>query len=195
MIAESGFSGLRNALRGPLLMPGHDEYDQARKIHNAMIDRHPAAIACCASAADVIAAVKFARTNDVQVSVRGAGHNVAGISLRDGALLIDLSNMKGIDIAAEQRTVRVDPGVTWAELNNALQPYELAATGGYVGTTGVSGLTLGGGLGWMVRKHGCALDNLLSADVVLADGRMINASETENPDLFWAIRGGGGISA
>jgi FAD/FMN-containing dehydrogenase len=157
-----------------------------------MIDRHPSIIARCAGVADVIAAVKFAREHEVATSVRGTGHNVAGISLCDGGIVIDLSGVKGIHASPAARTARVEPGVTWAELNHELQVFGLAATGGFVGTTGVGGLTLGGGLGWMVRKHGCALDNLLSADVVTADGEFVTASLTENPDLFWGLRGGGG---
>ena len=141
----------------------------------------------CAGVADVITAVKFARAHNVEVAVRSTGHNVAGISVCDDGMVIDLSVMKGIHIDPNARTVRVEPGVTWAELNHELQVFGLAATGGYVGTTGVAGLTLGGGLGWMVRKHGCALDNLLSADVVLADGQLLSASETANSDPFGAF--------
>lgn len=182
----------RASFRGPSFCPGEEGYDAARKIHNAMIDRHPAIIAQCAGVADVIAAVKFAREQGVASSVRGTGHNVAGISLCDDGIVIDLSAMKGIHVNPAARTARVEPGVTWAELNHELQAFGLAATGGFVGTTGVGGLTLGGGLGWMVRKHGCALDNLLSVDVVTADGRFLTAGLKENPDLFWGIRGGGG---
>ena len=182
----------RASLRGQLLLPDQPGYDEARKIHNAMIDRRPAMIVQCAGVADVITAVKFARSHDLVVSVRGAGHNVAGISLCDEGMVIDLSGMKGVHVNPAARTVRVEPGVTWAELSHELQAFGLAATGGYVGTTGVAGLTLGGGLGWMVRKHGLALDNLLSADVVTASGQLLTASSTEHPDLFWGIRGGGG---
>jgi len=161
MIPHPVVASLRASLAGEVLLPNDPSYDEVRKIHNAMIDRRPSLIVRCASTADVVVAVKFARANGIAVSVRGAGHNVAGISLADGAMLIDLSAMKGIRIDAENQSVRVEPGVTWAELNNALQPCGLAGTGGYVGTTGVAGLTLGGGLGWMVRKYGCALDNVL----------------------------------
>lgn len=192
MVPESAMSQFRTSLRGELLLPDQPGYEEARKIHNAMIDRHPAAIVRCAGVADVIAAVKFARSHDVTVSVRGTGHNAAGTSLCDDGLVIDLSTMKGIHINPNARTARAEAGVTWAELNHDLQAFGLAATGGYVGTTGVGGLTLGGGLGWMVRKHGCALDNLLSADVVTAEGELLRASSSENPDLFWGIRGGGG---
>ena len=192
MIAESALSELRKSLRGQLLFPGEQAYEEARKIHNAMIDRHPAVIVRCAGVADVMAAVKFARSQRIRTSVRGTGHNVAGISLCDDGLVIDLSAMKGIHVNPLARTARVEPGVTWGEMNHDLQAFGLAATGGYVGTTGVGGLTLGGGLGWMVRKHGCALDNLLSADVVTAEGELVRASTKENADLFWGIRGGGG---
>jgi len=182
----------RTTLRGPSLCPGEPGYDESRKLHNAMIDRHPAMIVRCAGVSDVIAAVEFARNNNIVTSVRGTGHNVAGISLCDDGLVIDLSAMKGIHVDPKARRARVEPGVTWAELNHELQAFGLAATGGFVGTTGVGGLTIGGGLGWMVRKYGCALDNLLSVDVVTADGGFLIASSTENPDLFWGIRGGGG---
>ncbi len=192
MISESVLVEFRSTLRGPVLFPGQPAYEEARRIHNAMIDKHPAFIVRCAGVADVIAAVKFARTHAIPTSVRGTGHNVAGISLCDDGMVIDLSAMKGIHVNPTARTVRVEAGVTWAEINHELQPFGLAATGGYVGTTGVGGLTLGGGLGWMVRKHGCALDNLLSADVVTAEGNLLRASLSENPDLFWGIRGGGG---
>jgi FAD/FMN-containing dehydrogenase len=192
MIPESALPEFRTSLRGQLLFPGEMAYEEARKIHNAMVDRHPAMIVRCAGVADSMEAVKFARRHGILTSVLGTGHNVAGISLCDDGLVIDLSAMKGIHVNPEGRTVRVEPGVTWAEVNHELQPFGLAATGGFVGTTGVGGLTLGGGLGWMVRKYGCALDNLLSADVVTAEGKLLRASATENPDLFWAIRGGGG---
>ena len=192
MIAESALPEFRAALRGQLMFPGEPAYEEARKIHNAMIDRHPAMIVRCAGVADVMASVKFARNHGILTSIRGTGHNVVGTSLCDDGLVIDLSAMKGIHVNPTTRTSRVEPGVTWAEINHDLQAFGLAATGGYVGTTGVGGLTLGGGLGWMVRKHGCALYNLLSADVVTAEGELLRASATENPDLFWGIRGGGG---
>jgi FAD/FMN-containing dehydrogenase len=192
MLPDTVLSDFRAAIRGPLLLPGDSAYEDARKIHNAMIDRHPALIVRCAGVADIIAAVKLAQKHRLLTSVRGTGHNVSGVSLCDDGLVIDLSAMKGIHVQPHERKVRVEPGTTWAEVNHELQAFGLAATGGYVGTTGVGGLTLGGGLGWMVRKYGCALDNLLSADVVTADGRLLRASATENSDLFWAIRGGGG---
>ncbi len=192
MIPPSALSDFRSSLRGQLLFPGEPLYEDARKIHNAMIERNPAVIVRCAGVADVMASIKFARVHSIPTSVRGTGHNVTGISLCDDGLVIDLSAMKGIHVDPEARTARVEPGVTWAELSHDLQAFGLAATGGYVGTTGVGGLTLGGGLGWMVRKHGCSLDNLLSVDVVTADGQLLKASTTANPDLFWGMRGAGG---
>ncbi len=179
-------------LRGEVIHAGDEGYDEARKIFNAMIDKHPGMIVNCAGVADVISAVNFARSNDVPLAVRSVGHNVAGISLCDGGVVIDLALMKGIRVDLEAHTVRAEPGLTWAELNHELQPFGLAATGGFISTTGVSGLTLGGGLGWLVRKHGLAIDNLRSVDIVTADGQFLTASETNNADLFWGIRGGGG---
>jgi len=192
MISPSVIDSFKASVRGEILCPGEQRYDEARKIHNAMIDRHPAIIVRCAGVADIIATVKLAREHKIAASVLGTGHHVAGISLCDGGIVIDLRAMKGIHVNPDLRTARVEPGVTWGELNHELQTFGLAATGGYVGTTGVGGLTLGGGLGWMVRKYGCALDNLISTDVVTADGRFLTASLKQNADLFWAIRGGGG---
>ena len=192
MLSESVTRNFGTSLRGQLLVPGAAGYDEARKIHNAMIDRRPAMIVRCAGVADVVVAVRFAASQSIPVSVHGTGHNVTGISLCENGIVIDLSAMKGIHMNPEARTARVEPGVTWGELNHELQMFELAATGGFVGTTGVGGLTLGGGLGWMVRKHGCALDNLLSVDIVTADGKFLTASASKNADLFWGVRGGGG---
>jgi FAD/FMN-containing dehydrogenase len=179
-------------LRGEVIHPGDESYDEARKIFNAMIDKRPGLIINCTGVADVMSGVNFARQNDVPLAVRSVGHNVAGISLCDGGLVLDLSSMNGIRVDVHAQTVRAEAGLTWGELNHELQPFELATTGGFISTTGVSGLTLGGGLGWLVRKHGLALDNLLSADVVTADGQFLTASETQNSDLFWGLRGGGG---
>ncbi len=179
-------------LRGGLIRPEDDDYDTARAVWNAMIDRRPALIARCAGVADVITAVNFARTNGLPVAVRGGGHNVAGTAVADGALVIDLSPMKGIRVNPVAKTARVEGGVTWAELDAETQAFGLATTGGTVSTTGVGGLTLGGGFGWLMRCHGLSCDNLLAADVVTADGRFLTASESENADLFWGLRGGGG---
>jgi FAD/FMN-containing dehydrogenase len=192
MISERDIRDLKSRLSGQLLTPADDGYDAARSVFNTMIDRHPALVARCANTDDVVRAVNFARQRALLVSVKCTGHNVAGYAVCDDGLVIDLSLMKGITANADARTVRVEAGCTWGEVNDALQPYELAAAGGFVSITGVSGLTLGGGLGWLVRKYGPALDNLISTRVVLADGRVVTASASENADLFWALRGGGG---
>jgi FAD/FMN-containing dehydrogenase len=192
MLAELALQELRASLRGQLILPKDAEYDAARRIHNAMIDRRPALIVRCAGVADVVAAINFARRHEMVVAIRGAGHNVAGTSLCDGGLVIDLSRMKSVRVDHARGTARVEAGATWAEFNHELQVFGLAATGGFVGATGVSGLTLGGGLGWLVRKHGLSLDNLLSLDMVTAEGRVVTASASENVDLFWGVRGGGG---
>jgi FAD/FMN-containing dehydrogenase len=177
---------------GQLLQPTDQAYDDRRRVHNGLIDKNPAAIACCHGVADVVDAVHLARTLGQEVSVRGGGHNVAGRATIDRGLMIDLSPMKGIHVDVPARTVRAQGGVLWKELNRETQLHGLATTGGVVGTTGIAGLTLGGGLGWLMPKYGLALDNLRAADLVLADGSVVRASADENPDLFWAIRGGGG---
>jgi FAD/FMN-containing dehydrogenase len=192
MITSSAADKLKSQFRGELILPSDPRYDAARSVFNVAIDRRPALIARCASPDDVIQAVNFARQEKLIASIRGTGHNVAGFAVCDDGIVIDLSRMKGITVDASARTVCAEAGCNWGEVNDVLQAYGLAATGGFVSVTGVSGLTLGGGLGWLVRKHGLALDNLLSADVVLADGRLVTASARENDDLFWAIRGGGG---
>jgi FAD/FMN-containing dehydrogenase len=192
MFRASAIDELRSKFQGQLISPGDAPYDAARTVFNAAIDRRPALIARCAGSGDVVQAVNFARGENLLVSVRGTGHNVAGFAVCDDGLVIDLSGMKDIVVNPAERTVRVEGGCNWGEVNDALQPHGLAATGGFVSVTGVSGLTLGGGLGWLVRKHGLALDNLLSAKVALADGRLVTASAEENSDLFWAVRGGGG---
>ena len=178
--------------RGPLLQPGDAGYDAARRVWNGAIDRKPALIARCTGPADVIGAVNFARANHLLVSVRGGGHNVTGNAVCDGGLMIDLSPMKGIRVDRARRTVQAQGGVTWGELDHETQAFGLATTGGQISTTGIAGLTLGGGLGWLMRRCGLVVDNLLSADVVTADGRFLTASATENADLFWGLRGGGG---
>jgi FAD/FMN-containing dehydrogenase len=192
MIPEIPVRELKTRLSGQLLGPADDGYDAARSVFNAMIDRRPALIARCGNADDVVHAVNFARERDLLMSVKCTGHNVAGFAVCDEGMVIDLSPMKGISVDPVGRTVRVEAGCTWGEVNDALQPHALAAAGGFVSITGVSGLTLGGGLGWLVRKHGLALDNLISARVVLADGQVVTASAAENDDLFWGLRGGGG---
>ncbi len=182
---------LRARLRGGLITPMDPSYDERRALWNGMIDKQPSAIVRCAGAADVINTVNFARSNDLAVSVRGGGHNVAGKALRDGALAIDLSLMKGLRVDPNAKSARAQAGVTWGEFDSETVSFGLVSTGGTVSTTG-SGLVLGGGIGWLMRKHGLACDNLLSVDVVTADGEFLTASESENADLFWAVRGGGG---
>ena len=177
---------------GQLLGPSDQAYDERRRVHNGLIDKRPALIACCRGAADVVDAVRLARTLGLEVAVRGGGHNVAGRATIDAGLMIDLSSMKGIHVDAAGRTARAQGGVLWKEFNRETQLHGLATTGGVVGSTGIAGLTLGGGFGWLMPRYGLALDNLTSADVVLADGRVVRASDAENADLFWAIRGGGG---
>jgi FAD/FMN-containing dehydrogenase len=183
---------LGGSFRGELLLPTSPGYDTARRIWNGAIDRHPARIARCTGAADVVAAVRFARERNLVVAVRSGGHGVAGHALCDDGLVIDLSPMKGIRVDPATRTARAEAGVLWGELDRETQLFGLATVGGIVTHTGIAGLTLGGGLGWLMRKHGATVDNLLSADVVTAQGEIVTASEEENPDLFWAIRGGGG---
>ena len=190
-IADAKIEQLEERVRGQILRPGQPGYDDARTIWNAMIDRRPAVIVRCAGASDVIAAVQFAREHELRISVRGGGHNVAGSSLIDDGLMIDLSQMKSIRVDPAGRTARVEPGVRWGELDAEAQAFGLATVGGTVKTTGIAGLTLGGGFGWLTGKHGMTIDNLLSADVVTADGQLVHASETEHPDLFWALRGAG----
>ena len=191
-MSTAGLTELRKRFDGRLLHPGEDGYDTARQIWNGAIDKRPALIARCASADDVISAVRFARNAQLLVAVRGGGHNVAGTAVCDDGLMIDLSPMKGIVVDPVLRVARVEPGVLWGELDREVQAFGLAVPGGIVTHTGVAGLTLGGGIGWLMRKYGLTCDNLLSVDLVMADGRMVRASETEHPDLFWGIRGGGG---
>ncbi len=182
----------REELRGRLSCPDDEGYDNARKIFNGMIDRRPAAIVQCAGVADVIAAVHFARQTDLLVAVRGGGHNVTGNAVCDNGLVIDLSTMKSVRVDPQNRTARAEGGATWGGFDHETQAFGLATTGGIVPSTGIAGLTLGGGLGYLNRKFGLACDNLLSADVVTADGRWLRASAEENEDLFWGLRGGGG---
>lgn len=192
VVEEAAIRQLKSDLRGELLRPGDVGYDQARQVWNGMIDRHPALIARCLGAADVITAVSFARASDLLVAVRGGGHNVAGNAVCDGGIVIDLSRMKGIRVDPTRRLARAQPGLTWGDVDHETQAFGLALTGGTASTTGISGFTLGGGFGWLARKHGLACDNLLSADVVTAAGEFLQASPAENEDLFWGIRGGGG---
>src|SRR5262245_5659816 len=178
-------------LREPLL-PGDQGYDEVRRVHNGLVDKRPALIARCRSAADIVEAVNLARRLRLEIAVRGGGHSVAGRSVVDAGLMIDLSPMKESHVDPATRTARAQAGVTWAEYNRETQAYSLASTGGLVSSTGIGGLTLGGGSGWLLGRYGLAVDNLLSVELVTADGRRVTASEHEHPDLFWALRGGGG---
>lgn len=189
---EHTISELGQSLRGELIQPGEERYDQARKVYNAMIDRRPGLIARCADVADVITAVNFARENNMLVAVRGGGHNAGGLGVCDGGLVIDLSPIKYVRVDPATRTVRVGGGCTWGDVDHATHPFGLAVPTGIISTTGVGGLTLGGGLGHLTRKCGLTIDNVLAADIVLADGSFVTASIKENEDLYWAIRGGGG---
>lgn len=190
--ASAPWNTLQDQLRGEVLLPSTPGFDAARALWNAMIDKRPAAIARCTGVADVLAALRFARERDIPLAVRAGGHNVAGTALRDDGLVLDLSRMKGIRVDPAARTVRLQPGILNGDLDHETQAFGLAVTSGIASTTGVSGLTLGGGIGWLMRAFGLTCDNLRTADVVTADGAFITASEEEHPDLFWALRGGGG---
>ena len=179
-------------IRGDVLEPGDSGYEEARKVWNATVDRRPSAIVRCRGTADVIHAVNYVREHDLLLAVRGGGHSFAGKSVCVGGIMLDLSPMRGVRVSPDSRTVRVQGGATWADLDHETQAFGLATTGGLISHTGVAGLTLGGGIGWLSRKHGLACDNLLSADVVTAAGELVHASEEEAADLFWGLRGGGG---
>jgi FAD/FMN-containing dehydrogenase len=181
-----------DGFRGPLINADHPDYDTARAVWNGAIDRHPRLIARCIAAADVVAAVRFARDHDLEIAIRGGGHNVAGTAVCDSGIVIDLSAMRGVRVDSTEHRAWVQGGALWGDVDHETQAHGLATTGGIVSHTGVAGLTLGGGVGWLMRKHGLTVDNLLAADVVTADGRLLRASEDEHPDLFWALRGGGG---
>jgi FAD/FMN-containing dehydrogenase len=174
------------------MLPGDTFYEDARRVWNAMIDRRPAVIVRCAEAADVPPAIAFARENGLEISVRGGGHHIAGHSVSDGGLMIDFAGMKNVQLDAAVRRAYVQPGATLGDFDQAVQTHGLATPVGINSTTGIAGLTLGGGFGWLTRKYGMTVDNLVSADIVLADGKTLRASESDNPDLFWAVRGGGG---
>jgi len=191
-LAEGAIQGFKANFRGSLLQPSDAEYEQVRRVWNGMIDRRPALIARCIGAADVIAAVNFAREHELIVAVRGGGHNVAGSAVCDGGLMIDLSLMRGVHVDAKARTATVQGGATWGDVDRETQIYGLATPGGLHSLTGVAGLTLGGGYGLLRSKYGLSCDNVLSVDVVTADGQLVTANETDHADLFWAIRGGGG---
>jgi FAD/FMN-containing dehydrogenase len=193
VLGEATVQELRDSLRGDLLLPGDDGYTEAKQIWNGAHDAvRPAAVARATGVADVMAALGFARAHDLTVAVRGGGHSVAGLSTVDGGMLIDLSPMRSVRVDPEARIAYVGPGATWGDVDHETQQFGLATTGGLVSTTGVAGFTLGGGIGWLMRQYGLAADNLVGADVVTADGRLVRASATENPELFWGLRGGGG---
>lgn len=183
---------LKSSVRGAIIQPGDEAYESARKVYNGMIDKRPALIVRCVDVADVIAAVDYARTNNLLTAIRGGGHNGAGLGICDGGLVIDVSPMKGVRVDPAARTVRVGAGCVWGDVDHATHPFGLAVPTGFISTTGVAGLTLGGGIGYLTRRYGLTIDNLLSADVVLADGTVVTADENTHPDLFWALRGGGG---
>jgi FAD/FMN-containing dehydrogenase len=182
----------RKKLAGHLLLPGDQGYDEARKVWNGMIDRRPALIVRCKNSADVIHTVNLAREHNLLLSVKGGGHNITGNAVCNHGVMVDLSLMKSVAVDPDRRTADVEGGATWGDLDKATQEHGLATTGGVVSTTGVAGLTLGGGVGWLVRKHGLSCDNLVGADVVTAEGALVKASANENPDLFWGLRGAGG---
>ena len=190
--ATTDLERLRDSIHGPVIAPDDEGYDAARAIWNGAIDRHPACIARCTGVADVVAAVRFARERELLVAVRSGGHGVGGHALCDDGLVIDLSPMKGIRVDPAARIARAEAGVLWGELDRETQLHALATVGGIVTHTGIAGLTLGGGIGWLMRKHGATVDNLLSVDLVTAEGGLVTASADEHPDLFWGIRGGGG---
>ena len=180
------------SVSGSVLLPDDDGYEEARRIHNGLIDRQPAVIVRCAGATDVAEAVKLARSSGLEISVRGGGHNVAGRAVAEGGLMIDLSPMRGIHVDPAARTARAQGGVLWAELNREAHAHGLAVTGGAISSTGIAGYTLGGGLGWLMAKHGLGCDNLLGVELVTADGEILNVDDASHPDLMWALRGGGG---
>jgi FAD/FMN-containing dehydrogenase len=193
VLGEATIEELRQGIRGTIVTPEDDGYDEARAVWNALYDdRRPAVVVQATGVADVAAALALARSHDLPVAVRGGGHSVAGFSTVDGGIVIDLSKMRGVRVDVAARRAYVGGGATWADVDHETQAHGLATTGGLVSTTGVGGFTLGGGIGWLMRKHGLACDNLLAADVVTADGRIVRASDMENAELFWGLRGGGG---
>ena len=193
VLGEATIQELREAVRGEIVTPNDEGYEEACRVWNGAHDgRRPALIVRCTGAADVIAAVGFARSNDLTIAVRGGGHSIAGFSTNDNGIVIDLSQMNGVHVDTDARRATVGGGAVWADVDHEAQAHGLATTGGLVSSTGVGGFTLGGGIGWLMRKHGLACDNLVGAEVVTADGRLVHASERENADLFWGLRGGGG---
>ena len=186
------FDDLAALLRGRLVRAQDGDYDEVRAVYNAMIDKHPSAVVQCRDAFDVASAISFARTHDLEIAIRGGGHNAGGLGVWDDALVVDLSPMHSVRVDPARGTVRVEGGATWADVDHATVGFGLATPCGFLASTGVGGLTLGGGVGYLTRRYGLTVDNLLEADVVLADGTLVTASESEHPDLFWGLRGGGG---
>jgi FAD/FMN-containing dehydrogenase len=191
-MSTSGIDALRGTVRGEVITPEDGGYEEARKVYNGMIDKRPAAVVRCAGSADVAAVIRVARDEGLDLSVRGGAHSAPGFGTNDGGLVIDLSGLQEVVVDPDARTARAGGGTTWAVFNDATNAHGLATTGGIIGSTGIGGLTLGGGIGYLARKYGLSCDNLLSAEVVTADGEVVTASETDHADLFWALRGGGG---
>lgn len=191
-LSEESVTEFSNGLRGQVILPGDDNYERARNVWNGNIDKHPALVARCLGVGDVIDCVNFARENNLVLAIRGGAHSAAGYGTCDGGIVIDLSQMRGIQVDPEKRTAQAQPGVLWGDFDKDTQAFGLATTGGVITNTGIAGLTLGGGLGWLMGKHGFTIDNVLSFDVVTADGKFQKASENENADLYWGLRGGGG---
>lgn len=190
--ASPPYEELTGSVRGSVTLPGDPGYDDARAVYNAMIDKRPAAIVACRDVADVIASVRFARANELPIAVRGGGHNAGGLGVANDALVVDLAAMRSVTVDPENHTARADGGCTWGDVDHATSAFGMATTSGILSTTGVGGLTLGGGIGYLARRFGLTVDNLLSADVVLADGTLVHVDEDAHRDLFWALRGGGG---
>src|SRR6478609_7529582 len=191
-IGEATIAEFAAGLRGTAVQPGDDDYERDRNIWNGAHDRHPAVIAKCAGVADVLRTIEFARSEGLPLSVRGGGHSIPGFSTNDGGVVLDLSPMKGVQVDPVRRRVTAQAGCVWKDLDVETQQFGLALTGGLVSSTGIAGFTLGGGVGWLVRKYGLACDSLVGADVVTSDGQFVHTSADEHPELFWALRGGGG---
>src|SRR6476469_1754128 len=192
VLGEATVQELRESIGGDVFVASDEGYEEASKVWNGAHDRHPALIVRCAGAADVATAVGFARSNDLPIAVRGGGHSVAGFSTVDDGIVIDLSQMSGVRVDVDARRAVVGGGAVWADVDHETQAHGLATTGGLVSSTGVAGFTLGGGIGWLMRKHGLACDNLRSVEIVTADGQILTASPSENEELFWGLHGGGG---
>jgi FAD/FMN-containing dehydrogenase len=192
MVHTDSLEGLAARLRGALILPGDARYEEARQVWNGMFDRRPAAVARVEGTVDVVAVVEFARETGMEHAVRGGGHSSAGFSTVDGGIVLDLSRMRGVWVDARAKTARAQAGALWGDVDRETQQHGLAVPGGQISHTGIAGLTLGGGIGWLSRRHGLTADNLLSVDLVTADGRLVTASEQEHPELFWGLRGGSG---